>query len=109
MNTSTLRNLADKLDSAINYRDALVDEAALLTLSGHQSEITLSVFTGRGKGRAIQLSRISRAHSYASVQVRGTEMIMLGVKKWYAAAIDEANESICAVERQMRAEVGGAA
>lgn len=109
MNTSTLRNLADRHDRAISHRDELVDEAASLTLSGHQSETTLSVFTGKVKGRAIPISFVSRQSSYSAAQVRGTEMIMLGIKKWYSAEIDKANESIRAIEEEMRAEVGGAA
>jgi hypothetical protein len=101
VNTSTIRALADAHEKACDRLGILLYEAKFLKLSGHQEGVTLHVSIG-GKSRLLSVVAVTRESGYSSVQVRGMEMIMLGVKKWYADAIDRERANVKKIEAQMR-------
>lgn len=96
MDTKAIRQWTEVLDKKRQQLDELKQEASLLTLSGNQDQIRVTVGT---KGRSIAVSEMGR--DWAQHLIRGREMILLGVKKAYAAMIAEAEAEILEVERKI--------
>ena len=110
MNLTNIAYLCKELAAA---RDALQSlEADMCVLDGvgdHQHSVTLSMNIG-SVARKIDVVAIGgREVGWTSQQVRGAEMLMLGIKKWYSGAIDKAQGRVLQLEEKLRAEVGGAA
>ncbi|HJP68593.1 MAG TPA: hypothetical protein VJ846_06800 [Sphingomicrobium sp.] len=103
MNTQNISKLVEALDKARSDLDALEREASLLNLTGHQQ--TIHVRVGE-KGRTFSLAEIDHQRTYAAVAIRGTEMVMLGVKKLYAARADAKKQHIASIEVQLRELTG---
>jgi len=101
-NTTDIRGLLDQYDKAVDALGILRDEAAKLRLNGHQDDVQLSIHISGRKGRGLTLATSSRETNYASAQVRGMEMIMLGVKKWYAAEIERHQQHVKRLEERIR-------
>lgn len=99
--SSDIRILLDEREKAIDALGILHDEMAKLRLSGHQDDVSLGVSIG-GRSRRIAIATVTRESGYASAQVRGMEMLMLGIKKWYAGEIDVAKERIKNIENKLR-------
>lgn len=109
-----LTNIADLCKELAAARSALQSlEADMRILDGvgsHQNLVTLSVNIGSAAKKKIDLVAIGgREVGWTSQQVRGAEMLMLGVKKWYSGEIDKAQGRVLQIEEKLRAEVGGAA
>lgn len=100
MDANELKVLLRSLESAQSNLHELETEYSLLNLTGHQQEIRISV---GDTTRTLSLARFDNA-TYTAVAVRGTEMVMLGVKKLYAARIDEARQGVREIEEKIRAE-----
>jgi hypothetical protein len=103
MDTKKVADLLESLDKARSALDKLEYEASLLNLNGHQRQISVRV--GESK-RDICLTQIDYQRTYASIAIRGTEMVMLGVKKLYASWIDEAQQKVAAIEMAIRKHTG---
>ncbi|MBU6488292.1 MAG: hypothetical protein KGQ57_10735 [Burkholderiales bacterium] len=99
MDTQKIAKLVAELDKARSDLDAIEYEVSLLNLSGHQQ--TIHVRIGE-KGRSFSLAEIDHQCSYAAVAIRGTEMVMLGVKKLYAARVDAKKQHIKSIEARLR-------
>jgi hypothetical protein len=102
MDSALIEDLLKARFRAKERLELLTAEASRLRLSGHQEDVRVHVQIGGRQSRPIEIAHIDRNHSYAAVQVRGMEMVMLGVKKWYAAAIDDAKERLANIETQIR-------
>lgn len=102
MNTQEICQIATEIDKADAALDQLLRESKLLNLSGHQSSVTLYVRMGNGNARSLTIADNSRETGYISTQVRGMEMLMLGIKKWYAGEIDQAKDKKSRLEKQIR-------
>lgn len=97
MTIDQLKGLCDRLKVE---REALAKRQQMFSacrLSGHQHEVTVSI-SGVG---SLQLSSISRESGYASIVIRGREIILLGVKKAIAAEVDKQAELVCKLEQQI--------
>ena len=103
MNTEKIAKLADELNKARSALDSIEYEALLLHLNGHQQVISVRV---GDKGRSFSLAEIDHQRSYAAVAIRGTEMVMLGIKKLYAARIDSMKQRIASIETSIREQTG---
>jgi hypothetical protein len=91
MNTDLIRSLTKDLDLARKSLIALRAEAETLNL-GHQGTISVCV---PGATRAIVVAQDGgRSFGWQSRMVRGREMIMLGIKKAYAAMIESERAQI---------------
>lgn len=104
MNIKRITDLSGKLDRARIDLDVMKKEAALLNLNGHQEIIRVGI--GNKSSQTFSLAEIDHRHSYAAVAIRGTEMVMLGVKKLYAARIDSMKEHIADIEALIKQETG---
>lgn len=102
MNTINIRNLSDNLFKARERLEQVKSEAAILTLSGHQRAVSISVVSERGT-RKLDVTELDDRY-YQVKQTRGMEMVLLGLKKWYAAEIDRAKDQVAAIEQKLRQE-----
>ena len=103
MNTQSIVKLAETLDKARFDLGALEYEMSLLNLSGHQQTVHVRI---GDKGRSFGLAEIDHGRNYAAVAIRGTEMVMLGVKKLYAARVDSMKQHIASLEARLREHTG---
>lgn len=100
MNTKAIRQMTELLDQRRKQIAELKHEASLLTLNCNQEEIRVSV----GKStRSIAVTAMGR--DYMHKMIRGREMILLGVKKVYAAIIEEFESDITELEKKIAEEV----
>jgi hypothetical protein len=103
MDTKKVADLLESLDKARSSLDKLEYEASLLNLNGHQRQISVRVGESQ---REICLTQLDYQRTYASIAIRGTEMVMLGVKKLYAAWIDAQKQKVAALETSIREHTG---
>jgi hypothetical protein len=103
MNTQSIVKLAETLDKARFDLSALEYEMSLLNLSGHQQTVHVRI---GDKGRSFGLAEIDHGRNYAAVAIRGTEMVMLGMKKLYAARVDSMKQHIASLEAKLREHTG---
>lgn len=103
MDTQKIVKLAEELAKSRSSLELLEYEASLLNLSGHQQTITVRI---GDKSRSFILAEIDHQRSYAAVAIRGTEMVMLGVKKLYAARVDAMKQHIASIETSLREQTG---
>lgn len=95
MNTELIRKLTVDLDTAMKHAADLRREAGTLQLN-HQEQIAVSV---PGCHRIIHVA-VNGGHGagWMTRMVRGREMIMLGIKKAYAAMIEAADDRVAEIE-----------
>lgn len=103
MDTQKIVKLAEALDKARSGLESLEYEASLLNLSGHQQAVRVQIGE---RSRFFSLAEIDHQRSYAAVAIRGTEMVMLGVKKLYAARVDAMKQHIASIETSLREQTG---
>lgn len=102
MNTDRIRKMTIELDAAMKHAADLRREADTLRLN-HQEQIAVSV---PGCHRVIHVAvNGGRESGWMTRMVRGREMIMLGVKKAYAAMIEAADERVAEIEAAITREV----
>lgn len=99
MDIQVTKQLLDKLQSAQDELSKLLSEERVLTLDGHQDGI--SVNTGKGS-RTISVTYMDR--SYSQRVIHGREMILLGIKKVYRAAIEDQKAKVHAIQLQIQEE-----
>ncbi|AXE31590.1 hypothetical protein DK842_17800 [Chromobacterium phragmitis] len=99
MNTADICGLLKELDAARDELKKLKEEASLLSLSGHQNQISIQV---GNSSRSLAIARIESRNGYASTLVRGREMILLGVKKAYAALISTQAQRVRDLEESIQ-------
>lgn len=102
MNTQEICQIAVEIDKADAALTQLLRESKLLNLSGHQDGVALHVRIGNGGARSLTIADNSRETGYISTQVRGMEMLMLGIKKWYAGEIDQAKDRKSRLEKRLQ-------
>ncbi len=83
MNTEKIRDLTKVLDAEKAKLAALKAQASMLTLSGHQNQISVTIQD------KVQLAVTAMDRGWSQRCIRGREMILLGVKKAMAAMIEE--------------------
>lgn len=83
MNTEKIRDLTKVLDAEKAKLAALKAQASMLTLSGHQNQISVTIQD------KVQLAVTAMDRGWHQRCIRGREMILLGVKKAMAAMIEE--------------------
>ena len=88
MNIQEIRQIATEIDKADAEMAQLIREFKTLNLSGHQNNVTLHVRFGNESIRSLTVADNNREPGSLSPPVRGLALLMLGIKKWYAAEID---------------------
>ncbi|MTD32600.1 hypothetical protein [Paludibacterium denitrificans] len=97
MDIQATRKLLDQLQSERDELDRLVTEERTLTLDGHQDGISVRIGSD---SRSIAVTGMDK--NYAQCVIRGREMILLGIKKVYRAAIEYQKAKIHALELKIR-------
>ena len=101
MNTKKLSDLLNEVENRRKELKILLIEQESLSLNGTQSMISVAV--GQ-RSRQITITHMDRSTGWESRLVRGSEMILLGVKKAYAVMVDEAKANVELAESAVRSE-----
>ena len=99
MNHLRINELSGRIEKAIAELEKLQAEAANIKCNG-QNTVAVSC-----QGRAIWVVLADRDSGYMAQQVRGMEMILLGLKKYWAGLIDVAQQDLAALREELRKEV----
>lgn len=83
--------------------DKLKSERAMLRCGGDQNTVSLYC-----QSRKLQIIDISRETNWSAKQVRGMEMIALGLIKWYDAEIDRQEAKVAEWKARLNYFAGGA-
>lgn len=98
ISTREIRECCVALDTERKFLADLIAERAILDMTGHQNEISVTFNYGK---HHVSLPITDLDHNYMSKIIRGREMIALGAKLAFNGMIERQRQKVLDIEKKL--------